>query len=668
MKRDLRGTKLFREVEELYSVLRRPGSGQISDAADIDISPDGNTIAFTGSIVDDFVGAPSTRICLFDVGSADLRVATFGRNNDRSPKFSIAGNAVAFLSDRRSVGNFQLFLLDIPTGSARAAPEVNGWVEYLQWSPDGKRILLGVAAHGADVSGGQGAIKSNAKEEAVPSWTPKIDRGEEDIPRRSVWIYDCAANDLFPVGGNELNVWEAAWCGSQRIAVVASKGAGEGHWYEAPLHILEESGQSTGAVYVGKSQLGWPSATPSGGRVAFVEAISSDRWLVAGDLRILDTDSRKTRFVDTKGVDVTFTEWRSESKLLVAGHRGFETVVGIYDDVNGVFSETWSSTDITTAGRYVRVTGIEDGGDCALIGESFTVAPEIAIIHDGKYQALRSLDQNYSKQVAAVGGVDKIVWSAPDGLEIQGWLLKPKGPSPYALIMSVHGGPVWHWRPTWLGRVSAAYLIMVRHGYAVFFPNPRGSSGRGQEFARQVFGDMGGLDTYDYLSGLDYLVDSGIADPKRLGVTGGSYGGFMTAWLVTKDSRFAAAVPSSPVTNQMTQHLLSNIPRFVQLFIGDKYSNASGKYLQRSPIMFAAKVTTPVLNIAGSLDRCTPPQEAVQFHNALLEEGKVSVLAIYPEEGHGIRKWPAVIDYIARVVDWFEKYMPAQGKSPGDNS
>jgi dipeptidyl aminopeptidase/acylaminoacyl peptidase len=292
------------------------------------------------------------------------------------------------------------------------------------------------------------------------------------------------------------------------------------------------------------------------------------------------------------------------------------------------------------------------------VGESFLRAPEIAVIRRGEYLPARSFDLGYAEQAKAIENVERVSWKAPDGLEIQGWLLRPSRTGPHALVVNIHGGPVWHWRPFWFGRGSVAVLMLVKRGYAVFLPNPRGSAGRGQEFARQVLGDMGGADTYDYLSGLDHLVEKGVADPRRLGVTGGSYGGFMTSWLITQDSRFAAAVSVAPVTNQVTQHLISNIPHFVALFLEDTYNNPNGKYFQRSPIMHAQKVKTPTLNICGALDRCTPPEEAMQFHNALLENGVNSVLVTYPEEGHGIRKFPAAIDFAARLVSWFQEHMP----------
>jgi dipeptidyl aminopeptidase/acylaminoacyl peptidase len=132
----------------------------------------------------------------------------------------------------------------------------------------------------------------------------------------------------------------------------------------------------------------------------------------------------------------------------------------------------------------------------------------------------------------------------------------------------------------------------------------------------------------------------------------------MSSWLITQDPRFAAAVPVSPVTNYVTEHLISNLGPWVSMYLADSYRNPGGKYFERSPVMHAHKVKTPTLIVCGALDRCTPPEEAVQFHSALSENSVKSVLLTYPEEGHGIRKLPAIIDYSARLVGWFDEHMP----------
>jgi dipeptidyl aminopeptidase/acylaminoacyl peptidase len=139
----------------------------------------------------------------------------------------------------------------------------------------------------------------------------------------------------------------------------------------------------------------------------------------------------------------------------------------------------------------------------------------------------------------------------------------------------------------------------------------------------------------------------------------------MTAWLIAHSSRFAAAVSVAPMINYVTQHLLSNISRFVTLFLGDTYTDAGGEYFKRSPLMHAHKIKTPTLSVCGALDRSAPPEEAVQLYRALREHGVESVLVTYPREGHGIRGFPASIDYAARVVMWFEDHMASPRPDAG---
>ncbi len=362
--------------------------------------------------------------------------------------------------------------------------------------------------------------------------------------------------------------------------------------------------------------------------------------------------------MDTAGVDVTYTAWQSEDALLYAGHRSFTSILCLKTGAGPV--EVLWSDDLLTFGdaRYPLAAAGRAPGEAAILVEGHFRRPEVVLVKGPQHRRVLAIgDAEFVNRCEAMGQARPHRWSAPDGREIHGWLIKPETPGPHPLIMDVHGGPVWQWRPRFVGR-PGYWPALLAAGFAIFHPNVRGSSGRGQDYARQVFGDMGGADTFDYLSGIDSLVEGGIADPARLGVTGGSYGGFMSSWLVTQDQRFAAAAPLMPVTHWASEHLTSHIGHFCEMFLGDSLFNADGKYFSRSPIMFSDRVTTPCMNICGALDQNTPPGQALEFHRALKMHRAESVLLTYPGEGHGVRKMPGSIDFAARLVSWFDTWMP----------
>ena len=658
--RDLRETSLYKEAEALFHQVLRPGSGRPTSAVDVMVSPDGERVAFAGTMLEKLEGLPSTRICIVELQSGDLRIVSFGPHSDLGPKFSPDAERLVFRSDRLAPGNFQLYILDLKSGETRPAPVVDGWVEYHEFSPDGAHLLIGVAGHGADVSGGQGAkTTQTASTGQDAAWMPRVETGDEAFKRRSSWTLNLKSGVLKKVSPPALNVWEACWCGTDTIAAVVTQGASEEDWYRAHLLAIKLAGGSARVLYQPKDQLGWLSGSPDGSKLALVEAVCIDRWIVAGDLRIVDLITGKVQKLKTNAIDITFTGWRNNKQVLLAGIRNLETVIADLDVASRALQERWmSSTQYCQNFFYPTAAACPDGDDGFVIATTAHLQPT-QLIHVFGSKPRKICDFAHPGTDAVVRKLRPVQpyrWKAPDGTEIQGWLMRGAGKKPAPLVMDVHGGPIWRWPPFFLGR-SPLHLMLAARGCALFWPNPRGSSGRGQSFAQAVVGDMGGADTKDYLSGLDQLVADGIADPKRIGVTGGSYGGFMSAWLITQDQRFAAAVPVAPVTDWVSQHLTSNIPYFDSFCLGSKYTDNAGNYHARSPVMYARRVKTPTLNICGALDRCTPAGQAQEFHNALLENGAKSVLVTYPHEGHGVRAFPAAIDYATRVVGWFTRYL-----------
>jgi len=658
MDRDIRNTPAFLEAERLFAAACRPGEGIVSDIADLALSPNASRLLFTGTLIEELNTPGATRICEFDLDTGSIRILTSGPNSDRHARTSPDGTTIAFLSDRDGAADYQLFVLDPQTHAVSPGPRVEGWVECLEWSPDGQRILLGVAGHGADLSSGQGAYKTDAVEDGVPGWMPQITGASADALWRKAWIVDVGHAEVSCVPG-AANIWEATWCGNDRLAVIASKDPEEGAWYGSGLSLIDLTTGATTRLHEPEHQIGLPQASASGECLAFVEAVASDRGFLAGALRLCDLHKGTCQLLETPGVDVTCIEWRSDDLLLVAGHRSLETVVLLIDISTGTHTELWKSTLATASGDYATVLGLDRPDAFAFVWERFFERPRIATVQGGAFRVARAAAPHPVSNEDA-GRAEPLRWQAPDGLPIEGWLLRPASEPPHPTILYIHDGPVFHWRPHWLGRAPAAAMLL-RRGYAIFMPNPRGSSGRGTAFAARVIGDIGGGDTGDLLSGIDYLVEAGIADPSRLGVTGLSYGGLMTCWLTTQDTRFKAAVSVGPATNHVSHHLTCNIPQFVSLFVQDHYTNLSGAYYSRSPILHAHKSRTPTMLVCGGLDRCTPAGEALQFHNALLENGVESVVVEYPQEGHGVRGMPAAIDFAARCVMWFEEYIPANG-------
>jgi dipeptidyl aminopeptidase/acylaminoacyl peptidase len=643
-------------VRDYFRRINAIGEDKVTDAADLAASPDGSLVAFTGTIHNDIALAPITRVCLLRLASGAMTRVQAGTGNDRLPRWSPDGSRLAFISDRSEAGNFQLYLAAADGGAVQAAPAVDGIVESLQWSPDSRCILLVVAGFGADVAGCQGGATTLRKNETqLPAWTPSVDSGDAGNLWRRVFVYHVQHARMAALATEGINCWEAAWLGNERIAVVTSQSHSEGSWYRAQLTCFDLNGAQHRALYTPADQIGVPAGSPGGHALALIEAVCSDRLILAGNLLLVNVLSGAARCVDTKGVDVTYVTWCDDRRLMFAGHRDLETVVGEFDSSTGTVFEHWSSKTRTFGSWYPAFWPMPAGG-CIAVGEAFDVAPEIALIRDGHYEVVASLDARTSGNSGRRAYIAPRMWKARDGLEMQGWLVRPDVKGPLPVVMDIHGGPVWACRNRWQGRLRGT-KVLTDHGIAVFYPNPRGSSGRGLDFARLVAGDMGGEDTYDYLTGLDALVDDGTADPRRLGVTGISYGGFMSAWLITQDPRFAAAVPISCVSNWYSQHRTSQIPCFDEMFLNGSASEPGGRFFERSPVMHASRVRTPTLQLTGALDQNTPPTQALEFHRSLLEHGAKSVLVTYPTAGHGIRGFPEVIDATTRYVGWFLEHL-----------
>ena len=663
MRKDLRESPEYAAVAEHVRRLHEPVFGRPHRVTDLVATSDASRIVLTGSVYDELEGLPRT--ALYEVRDGELRALTSGGGSARAARLAPDGSSLAFLSDRAKAEVFQAYLLaDGQLGEARPAPAVPGTVEYLAWSPDGTRILLGVAGLGAEMADAQGSGTAGSGESGLPSWYPQVEAGTPEDAWRSLWLYAPASGELAKVSPDGLNVWEAAWSGPGHVLAITSEQPGEDDWYGAVLSRLDISTGEVTELLRSDAQLGLPAGTSDGRRAAVVEAVCSDRWIVAGDLIVLDLAAGTRCAVDTAGTDVTAVQWIDGARLGYIGQRHLDSVAGIADTGPGFLPEAITGKELAASAQswaswFYPAGAFTSDGQVVVIRDDYDTPQQIAIVGAGD-QVLASLAHAGTDYIRSVAGsATDVSWSAPDGTAIEGILCTPAGAGPFPLVLDVHGGPIGAYQRSW-AMGSYAVPLLVSRGYAVLLPNPRGSSGRGQQFAAAVVGDMGGADTHDYLSGIDAMIERGIADPARIGTMGVSYGGFMSAWLVTQDQRFKAAVAGSPVTEWYSFTFTTNIPRWGLWFLDHADPGETGNQLHtRSPVMHASKTRTPTLLTAGAKDRCTPAGQAREFYQALIGHGVDSELVIYPGEGHGVSRFPAITDYLTRLVTWFEKYMPA---------
>jgi dipeptidyl aminopeptidase/acylaminoacyl peptidase len=224
------------------------------------------------------------------------------------------------------------------------------------------------------------------------------------------------------------------------------------------------------------------------------------------------------------------------------------------------------------------------------------------------------------------------------------------------LVLLIHGGPTASWTYKW-SNFGLPTLWAVA-GYAVLMPNPRGSAGYGQAFAAANVYDIGGGELRDVLAGVDALVERGIADGRRVGVTGASHGGYATNWAITQTDRFAAAIPIAGSSNRLSKYNTGNIGALEELFYDPDPYDVSGKVLSRSPIVHVRNVRTPTLIIHGEKDRCVPAGQAYEMYAGIARLGGVPVeLVVYPREGHSIGERAHRVDFWQRCKAWFDRYV-----------
>lgn len=659
---------------------RRTDSLQVEDAFSLrrldepEISPDGRCVAFTvGGFYKPKDARRGSRLWLISDGTASG--LTQGPGTDGMPRWSpipaadrpIGGMSgdLAFVSDRSDPDRGVLlpYILKATGGEARPVEGIRGKVEDMHWLPDGRRLLLLVEEPETE--------EERQRRKDKRDW---ILFEREDRCKR-LWLADVETGEASLISPQGLHIWEFDLsCDGEQVVVLCSDRPQQWAWYRARLEVFSLADcPEDGAVDATKMQslfvpppdmqLAAPTWCPNGERVAFLSCTCSDPGIVTGDVWVAGIDvGDPVKVVGERPISVNWLEWDSSEELLVSGYEeGLLCLarVVLHPDGQVTYDRLWRDA-VSAVGSRARFSRTARGDEIVMTLESTQEAGEVWLADlDEKavsWSRLTSINREASDWT--LGEVETLHWVAPDGLKIQGLLVKPpdyEAGKRYPLVVNVHGGPTalhsyrFHAVP-----FAWAQLMAVR-GCCVLLPNPRGSSGWGTEFSNANVGDLGGGDFADVMAGVDHCVNIGVADPERMGIGGGSYGGYLTAWAITQTDRFRAAVMVAGIVNLLSFHGTTNIPYYTQQFYaGDPYRDPI--FAERSPMTHVNRVETPTLIVHGEKDPCCQVGQAMEFYRAL--DGRVPVeMVIYPREGHGIRERQHLEHFLGTMLNWFDTHL-----------
>jgi dipeptidyl aminopeptidase/acylaminoacyl peptidase len=624
------------------------------------MAPDGRTVAYVLNVPRDPYdrddGPEWAELHVAGPQPGQSRPFLTGEVNVSRIAWTPDGSAISFLAKRHGDEHAALWSIPGDGGEARRVVTHETEIEAYAWSPDGARVAF---------------LAKEAEDDEVVDLRERgftAEVFEEDWRPVKVWIATSDGEGApraleLPGSASELH-WSPD--GGQLAVALAPTSLIDDEYMKRKLHVVEVASGGIVATVDNPGKLGKVAWSPDGKRLAFISGVD-----------IHDPDENRLMIVGSEGGaprdwlhgfegDVKDIAWIDERTLAYVRHEGVEAAYATVDVVNA------RRTIVGPGGPILRSVRLSaDGKRAGFTADAPGHPTEVWVLSDGD-TPVRWTDSNPWMKDRDLARQEVVTYQARDGLAIEGILLHPIGEKKgqrYPLVMIVHGGPESHHSNGWMTRYSRPGQVLAAAGYAVFYPNYRGSTGRGVEFATASQGDYGGAEWDDLVDAIEHLNGIGLVDPEKVGVTGGSYGGFATAWCATRlTEHFAAGVMFVGISEQTVFAGTSDIPNELYLVHARSWPwEKRDWYRERSPLRWVEQARTPLLIMGGTDDTRVDPSQSLILYRFLKILGNVPVRYVrYPGEGHGNRMAAARLDYGMRLVRWMDHYLKGPGGDPPD--
>jgi len=598
-------------------------------------------------------------------GSAPARQITFGERGDAQPSWSPDGRHMSFVSARGPGRDedvkAQIWVMRADGGEAWALTRGDESVQQYAWSPDSRRIAF-------TTMDGVPADERAAVER-------RDDERVFERPARPVhlWVVDLASRDTTRItSGTDFTILgPLSWAkDGTRIAFAAGASAllRDGR---RDIYLADVAARTATKISTNFGPDSGPKFSPDGRRVAYLAELvtappigdGTPRGTVAHSrVMLYDLPSGETRDITgTLPVDPGTLHWASDGTrlLFTAGTRA-------YTEAWALEIASGRATQLTT-GRTLQLGSFSADGSRVAVTMDTPTAPADVHVADAAFTTFtRVSDANPQARAFALGDTEVVTWKSRDGLEVEGVLLKPVGFDPtkrYPLLVVAHGGPAGAYVNNYRVGGLEGGQYWAGQGWAVFYPNPRGSTNYGEKFLKANVADWGGGDFRDIDSGVDALIARGIADKDKLAHIGWSYGGYMTAWTITQTRRYKAAMVGAGLTNMWSMYGTNDIPStLIGYFGGIADKETLPLYVNRSAMTHIDNVTTPTLILHGANDDRVPVGQAQELFRGLKDRGKATDLVFYPREGHGINEYYHQQDRLSRIHAWVTGHVTGDAK------